>query len=133
MLLGSLLLGCPSDSSTDEEDDAGEDNSKDAGTETGKDAGADAPVAEDDKVGTFTVRLVAATAASGSTAASPGYTKIAGTVYSGVVPEEVAWDFDVEQGGCKLVKPRVPFCDPSCGQDVCVDEDVCKPHVKAIN
>jgi hypothetical protein len=133
MILGLLFSGCPEDSSPEQNDagDDGDDGVREAGARVGGDAGSNPSDDADAKVGTFTLRLVPPTVAMGSTPASAGYTAISGKVFSGPVPEEVAWDVDVEQGGCKLLKPRVPFCDPGCDQDVCVDDDQCAPNPKA--
>ena len=132
VILGSLLAGCPDESSPGENDAEGDVGSKDAGPQTEKDAGGTAadPGA---KVGTFTVRLVPPKPASEGSAASAGYTAISGKVFSGAVPEEVQWEVDAESGGCSLLKPRVPFCDPGCGQDVCVEDDKCAPNPSAVN
>lgn len=139
-VLGLSLVGCP------EEDDAGSDEA-DAGKQQ-EDAGGgnvDAGAGKTDggggssdagsgsvntaqKVGTFTVRLVAPKPASGGSAASEGFTSINGKVFDVPVPEEVVWDLDTEQGGCKLLKPRVPFCDPACTQGVCIEDDKCAPN-----
>jgi hypothetical protein len=133
MVLGMSLTGCGDDSSPDENGadggDAGQAPSE-AGSQMGSDAGTSNPGSDDAKVGTFTLRLVAPVSASGSTPATPGYTALSGKVFSGPSPEAVVWEVDIEQGGCELLVPRVPFCDPSCGQDVCVEDDVCKPHPK---
>lgn len=84
-------------------------------------------------MGTFSVRLVAPVAATDAAPEREGYTAITGKVYDAPVPEEVVWDLDAEQGGCQLLKPRVPFCDPACVDGVCVEEDTCKPSAKGIS
>lgn len=137
LVLGMSVTGCGDDAGPDKNGaDAGEppreagmQTSSDAGTSS--DTGTGSPAGGDEKVGTFTLRLVAPVAASGSTAATPGYTALSGKVFTGPSPEAVVWSVDLEQGGCELLVPRVPFCDPSCGQDVCVDDDKCKAHPKA--
>lgn len=134
LFMGVLLSGCPEDESAPEQNDAGADNGDDAreaGAQTGGDAGSNSAADPDAKVGTFTLRMVPPVAAMGTSAASAGYTSLSGKVFAGPVPEEVAWDVDLESGGCKLLKPRVPFCDPGCGQDVCVDDDTCQANPKA--
>ena len=127
LLLGIVLSGCPDESSSDENDAAGDVGGNDGGTHGAPDAGG-GPTDPNRKVGTFTIRLVPPTPASDGNPASAGYTSISGKVFSGPVPEEVVWDVDVEQGGCKLLKPRVPFCDPGCAQGVCVEDDKCEPN-----
>ncbi len=134
LALGMSLTGCGDDSGPGA--DAGE-SPREAGTQTSSDAGTSSdtgtssPGSGDEKVGTFTLRLVAPVAASGSSAATPGYTALSGKVFSGASPEAVIWAADLKEGGCELLVPRVPFCDPSCGQDVCIEDDKCKAHPKA--
>jgi hypothetical protein len=132
LLLGLWLAACGDDATPEEEKDSG-DESPEAGSQTGSDAGTNTSPDAKAKVGTFTLRLVPPMPASGSSSASNGYTAISGKVFSGAVPEEVAWEVDSEQGGCKLLKPRVPFCEVSCGLDVCVDDDKCEPNPKAVD
>jgi hypothetical protein len=129
--LGLSVLGCGGDDSSDGETDAGKQQDDAGGGSPGADAGAsDAGSTVDPakKVGTFTVRLVAPKPASGGSSASEGFTSINGKVFDVPVPEEIVWDVDVEQSGCKLLKPRVPFCDPACAQGVCIEDDKCAPN-----
>ncbi|HVJ15365.1 MAG TPA: hypothetical protein VM686_07990, partial [Polyangiaceae bacterium] len=55
-----------------------------------------------DLIGTFQVEL----------APSSSMTSILGKVSSGPSPAALAWDEAASSGDCKLLKPRVPFCDP---------------------
>ena len=77
-------------------------------------------------VGSFITSLV------GATASDAAYTTVAGKVYDGVTPSTVAWDVSSSSGGCQLLKPRAPFCDPACGNGaVCVDDDQCASYPTA--
>jgi hypothetical protein len=76
-----------------------------------------------DLIGTFQVEL----------APDTSETSILGKVLSGPSPAALAWDESASSGDCKLLKPRVPFCDPACGSDVCVADGVCQPHPEARN
>jgi hypothetical protein len=77
-------------------------------------------------VGSFIVGLV------GKTATDDAYTTLSGKVYDGVTPSNVAWDVVSSSGGCQLLKPRAPFCDPACkNSDVCVDDDKCASYPTA--
>jgi hypothetical protein len=80
------------------------------------DAGAeDASVSLGPKVvGAFTIDVVPPVAASGTTAAVVGHTTVIGRVDSDSQPEMVVWNARTTQGGCTLLVPKVPFCDPSC-------------------
>ena len=139
--LAFSLAGCPEDSGPNEEPDGEEDaqvspsgaGASDAGS--GVDAAAaasDAGVADPGKkVGTFTIKLTAPTPATGGSSASEGYTSITGKVFDRPVPEEVVWEAELEQGGCKLLKPRVPFCETPCTNAVCVEDDQCAPNAEA--
>jgi hypothetical protein len=118
LALAFLMAGCPSDST--KESDAGA-------------AALDGQVANDAQagdakatVGTFTIRLVEPVPASGSTTATAGHTTIIGKVWNGPQAEEVVWEVDAMDGPCRLVKPRVPFCDPACQDAVCVEDDQCQ-------
>lgn len=78
-------------------------------------------------IGTFQVQLVAANPSTG-TAAS---TRLVGKVSDGPTPPQIVWSVADESGDCVLEKPRVPFCDPSCGAGVCVDDGECQSYPAA--
>lgn len=78
------------------------------------------------KIGTFTVRLHAPTPATAQSPAVAGFTSIIGKVFDGEVPSESLLDLDREEGGCRLLKPRAPFCDPPCTGGVCVEDGQCQ-------
>jgi len=72
-------------------------------------------------VGGFLVELVP------QNSDTPAYTNVSGKVSDGPSPATLVWDVKGESGACQLLKPRVPFCDPSCGGDaVCVADGVCQ-------
>lgn len=63
---------------------------------------------------------------------TPPYTNVSGEVFDGPSPATLVWDVKNESGGCQLLEPRVPFCDPSCGGSaVCVDDGKCQAHPTA--
>jgi hypothetical protein len=96
----------------------------------GADAGApDASVADPQAaLGGFVVDLVAA---RGGAAA---YTAVLGKVYGGAYPAAVIWTAVEDGGGCRLLTPRVPFCDPGCGGTaVCVQDGRCQAFPTAQN
>jgi hypothetical protein len=94
----------------------------------------DAGVHDDYKAGEFSLQLVAPVAASASTTATDGFTALLGKVFSGPTPESTVWDEVEASAGCKLLKPRVPFCDPGCGSgSVCVDDNRCQASPTAIS
>jgi len=74
-----------------------------------------------DLIGTFQVELTA----------EDSKTSILGKVSSGPTPAAIAWETAASSGDCKLETPKVPFCDPGCGSDVCVADNVCQPHPEA--
>ncbi len=77
-------------------------------------------------VGSFITSLI------GATDSDAAYTTVAGKVYDGVTPSTVAWDMVSSSGGCQLLKPRAPFCDPACGNGaVCVGDDQCANYPTA--
>jgi hypothetical protein len=76
-----------------------------------------------DIVGTFQVQVLA-----DAEAPTTGMTKLVGQVYDDVTPANVIWTSFKEDGGCRVEKPSVPFCEAGCGQDACVADNVCKPY-----
>lgn len=79
-------------------------------------------------VGTFLVSLVAPDTATGSA----GYTSVVGKVSSGPTPSQVIYTESSSSGACKLMKPRVPFCNQACtGGAVCVEDDTCQSYPTA--
>lgn len=77
-------------------------------------------------LGTFKVEVTADD--SGPTS---GTTSVLGKVNTGAAPSAVVWEEVASDGACRLEKPRVPFCTPSCGADVCVEDDVCRAYPAA--
>jgi hypothetical protein len=77
-------------------------------------------------LGGFVVELVPA---AGSTA---GYTDVHGKVYDGAEPQPVIWTAVDDEAGCRLLTPRVPFCNPGCGGSaLCVADGVCAAYPAA--
>jgi hypothetical protein len=75
-----------------------------------------------DAVGTFTIKLVP-TSATGT----PAQTQVAGVVREAPLPEGTIWTVIATSGGCKLVLPTIPFCDPVCATDeTCTLGATCK-------
>ena len=71
-------------------------------------------------VGSFITSLI------GATESDAAYTTVSGKVYDGATPLTVAWDLRSSSGGCQLLEPRAPFCDPACSNGaVCVEDDQC--------
>jgi hypothetical protein len=78
--------------------------------------------------GTFLVNLVAPDTSLGTT----GYTSLVGKVADGPTPSTLVWTDSASAGGCKLKKPRVPFCETPCtGGAICVDDNKCQSYPKA--
>jgi hypothetical protein len=75
-----------------------------------------------DAVGTFTVKLVP-TSATGT----PAQTNVSGQVREGPLGQGTIWTVIGSEGGCKLVTPTIPFCDPTCASDeTCSQGATCK-------
>ena len=133
VLLGGMLVAFGTSCSSDNQVPAGSEGSGATGGTTGGGTGgssastsggnagnATAPPA----VGNFTVRLVPPDPST----STPGYTTFLGVVRDGPPNEGVLWDLVSELGGCQLVKPRIPFCDPPCATgQTCVADGVCRP------
>jgi hypothetical protein len=97
-------------------------------TPTAQDAGADSASTGTALVGGFTVSLVEPVALSGTLPATPGYTAILGKFYDAPLPEAIVWETASSAEGCRLLTPRIPFCDPSCTSAVCVEDNTCQPN-----
>lgn len=79
-------------------------------------------------VGAFQVDLVAP--AFGGT----GFTSIVGRVDDGPMPQSVLWEVQAQQGLCRLLTPRIPFCDESCGGSaVCTEYGECQPYPNPVD
>jgi hypothetical protein len=71
--------------------------------------------------GTFLVTLVP------PEGTSAGYATVFGRVNDGPIPVRTIWEEAAVAGTCRLLKPRIPFCDPPCaGNAVCVEDDSCQ-------
>ncbi len=78
--------------------------------------------------GTFLVSIIAP---DGTTT---GYTSVLGRMYDGPTPSAVVWEELAASGDCRLLVPRVPFCEQSCGSAAaCVEDDSCQPYPTAIS
>lgn len=75
--------------------------------------------------GTFTISVVP------PSDLGAGHTVLAGRVYDGALPETTQWTQLSALGGCKLLKPKVPFCSASCGADACVADGTCQRYPTA--
>ena len=88
---------------------------------SGGSGGADSGSGGDALVGTFQVRIVPNDQGSGTTS-------VLGKVYDGPTPAAINWIPGTKSGACVLLTPKVPFCDPACGSDVCVGSGVCQAY-----
>ena len=63
---------------------------------------------------------------------SPAYTSVSGEVFDGPNPSNLIWTSVTASGGCELLKPSAPFCDPGCGGSaVCVSGGKCQSYATA--
>jgi hypothetical protein len=83
--------------------------------------------APDVEVGGFLIELV------GPAGDKPGLTSLSGKVADGPELERIVWELRAEEGGCQLFEPRVPFCEVSCGSEVCVEDDTCAPEPAVVD
>ena len=64
---------------------------------------------------------------------SQGYTTIAGKVNDGPTPSTTVWEEMAAADNCRLLTPRIPFCDPPCGGSAaCVEDDSCQSYPSPI-
>lgn len=79
-------------------------------------------------VGTITLSLKAAKEATMAKA----FSVAGGTIYDGFVPEAFPLAVALEEPGCQLLKPKLPFCSGGCGGDAaCVEDETCVAYPKA--
>lgn len=82
--------------------------------------------------GTFQIQLNEPKPGSNGNPDTPGSTTVLGKVYDGPYPAQLVWELDSQDGDCKLVKPRVPFCSTPCGGTaVCVEDETCQDYPTA--
>ncbi|MGK3969308.1 hypothetical protein WMF01_53040 [Sorangium sp. So ce1667] len=120
--LGLLSLGCSTTAGdgTGAPDAGLPDGAPDQGGETGDPTRL---------IGAFQVRSLPDTSAAG---AASGSTSVIGKLYDGPTPSQVVWEVQAEEGSCKLLTPRVPFCNQPCGGSaVCVEDDTCQAYPSA--
>ncbi len=86
------------------------------------------PIGDQKAHGTFQLSVVA------PSAETSGFTSMLGRPYEGPYPQAIIWEEQTKAGVCRLLAPRVPFCDPPCaaGAQVCVEDDVCQPYPKLL-
>jgi hypothetical protein len=80
------------------------------------------------RVGYFDIKLVPPDPATDPP--TEGLTSLVGKIYESpladVFVENMLWEPSEEQEGCRLLEPRVPFCDPSCEfGETCVEDGQC--------
>jgi hypothetical protein len=92
-------------------------------TTAGSTSGGAASSGSDEIVGTFQVQVQV-----DETDSTTGMTKVVGQVGDGPVPANVVWTVTKTEGGCRLSVPSAPFCEVSCGADVCVADDKCQAY-----
>ncbi len=112
------------DDSTDENRGGTAGGGGDGSTPTAGTAGDSEPVELPGAVGNITVTLVAEDPSTSTTA----HTSFLGIIRDGAPNELTNWvDGQNQGGGCKVLRPEVPFCDPECGEGTaCVGTGQCR-------
>jgi hypothetical protein len=78
--------------------------------------------------GSFLVSL------SEPTATARAFTSVLGTVTTFPTPGSLIWEAGEQSGGCRIYKPRVPFCETPCGSEaICVEDGKCQDFPKALS
>lgn len=122
-VVGIYALGCSSN---------GEGTSTSSSSSGGGGSGGEGTGDPTILVGSFQVKLIAPVPATPNTPEVPGSTAILGKVYDGPTPAQIIWEKALEEGVCKLLTPRVPFCSTPCGGSaVCVENEQCQPYPTA--
>jgi hypothetical protein len=63
----------------------------------------------------------------------PAQTAVSGAVVVGAPVSELVWTRTAQSGPCRLEEPRAPFCNPSCGDGVCVEDNRCAAYPRKRN
>lgn len=83
-------------------------------------------------VGAFQVRSSPAAPSGDGAPEAAGTTAVLGKIYDGTTPSQILWELAAEEGSCRLLTPRVPFCNEPCGGSaVCVEDDTCQAYPAA--
>jgi len=83
--------------------------------------------------GAFQVALVPLVAGARGEPDTPAFTSIVGKVSDGPTPSGMIWEEAAANGDCRLVTPRIPFCEQPCGGGaLCVEDGECQPYPAAI-
>ena len=124
LITASLLAGCSS---------AGGVMSTSAGAGGSGEAGAfgnAGAIGADNLNGTFTLSLRHAVASTMTDA----FSVVGGSVYDAPIPAVFPLVVDREEAGCRLLKPKIPFCTGGCGGEAaCIDNETCMPYPKPQN
>jgi hypothetical protein len=121
-------VGCQSDDSDSTDASSPQ---PDGSMPSGDDDGASVP-SSDPLYGSATVDIVPRMPATRLTDEQAERTTVLVKVADGVQPEIQALELEDEAGGCRLLTPSSPFCDPRCsGGAVCVQDDLCVPYPNA--
>ncbi len=63
----------------------------------------------------------------------PGFTAVLGRIQDGPTPGAIIWEEAASSGDCRLLTPRVPFCEQPCdGGALCVEDGRCQSFPAAI-
>ncbi len=54
------------------------------------------------------------------------YAQLQGNLKDGPAIYPIVWDEAEAIGNCRLMKPRIPFCENDCGTALCVEDDSCQ-------
>ena len=139
LLFSCLGLACSSSdaaSGSDVRPDAGSSGEGGApsGGAGGVDGGAGGSDAALEVAGTFLLELHASVPATAERPAKAAYSELLGQALTGETPSGTLWTMTAEEGGCRLLEPSVPLCDPSCSDgEVCVEDGVCAGYPDGID
>ncbi len=105
----------------------------DATAQTDAAVGPDAAIPADAPLlGGFEAQIMAPVPAYDDVPETPGYTQFIGRVYDGPTPDLIVWEEAEREGGCRLLTPRVPFCETACGgHAACVEDNTCQSYPTA--
>ena len=112
-----LFLSCSTDDNTNENNSIVENNEN-----------TNQQILKNDITGTFQISLK--TAIENEKA----YTSFFGKVFDGKTPSTTIWEEKNSIGECKLLIPRIPFCEQPCTSgSVCTEDNICQSYPGEIN
>jgi hypothetical protein len=76
--------------------------------------------------GSFTLNLIPPVVSDDPSLSTPGFTSFTGVIRNAEVPETIVWTKALEEAGCVLYVPKLPFCSACGSSQFCVGDEQCE-------